>query len=284
VAPGTATCGPFGESAVYQTAAGQQIDGTRGPFNSQFAAVTLQKTIGNSDYNAFELSLHHAGRATDLQVAYTYGKSLDQSSSLAEAVNPIDPRLSRALSAFDMRHNFVASYDWRIPAERWLGASRWVSGWSVSGVTRFSSGFPVTLYNNEDTSLLGTIPNGINNNGVDTPASTGAALRIDTNPRQGAPAFNPEAFALPALGQPGTAARRFFAGPGIVNYDLALHKRLALGETRAIELRLEAFNVFNHAQFYGAAAVDGNIASPSFGQVVSAAAPREAQLALRFGF
>ena len=46
---------------------------------------------------------------------YTYSKSLDESSSLAEAVNPIDAELSRALSAFDMRHNFVVSYDWRLP-------------------------------------------------------------------------------------------------------------------------------------------------------------------------
>src|SRR5208337_2671876 len=79
VAPGTATCGPFGESGVYQTAAGQQINGTRGPFSSQFAAVTLQKTIGNSDYNALELSLRHSGRAAELQIAYTYSKSIDQS-------------------------------------------------------------------------------------------------------------------------------------------------------------------------------------------------------------
>jgi hypothetical protein len=284
VAPGAATCGPFGESGVYETVSGQQIDGTRGPFGPQFAAVTLQQTIANSDYNAFELSLRHSARAAELQVAYTYGKSIDQSSSLAEAVNPLNPELSRALSAFDMRHNFVASYDWKLPAEGWLGRSRWVKGWSLSGITRFSTGLPVTLYNNEDTSLLGTIPNGINNNGVDTPSTTGAPLGLNTNPRDGAPAFNRQAFALPALGQLGTASRRSFSGPGIVNYDLALHKRVAAGEGRVIELRLEAFNVFNHAQFYGPAAVDGNIASPNFGQIVSAAAPRLVQTAVRFTF
>jgi hypothetical protein len=284
VAPGTATCGPFGESGIYQTTAGHQINGTRGPFSSQFAAVTLQKTIGNSDYNAFELSLRHSGRAAELQIAYTHGKSIDQSSSLSEAVNPLNPSLSRALSAFDMRHNFVASYDWKLPLEHRLGRSRWIVGWSLSGITRFSTGLPVTLYNNNDTSLLGTIPNGINNDGVDTPSSTGAALRLNTDPRNGAPAFNPEAFALPPMGQLGTAARRFFSGPGIVNFDLALHKRLALGETRALELRLEAFNAFNHAQFYGAAAVNGNVTSPSFGQIVSAAAPRQMQAAVRYTF
>ncbi len=284
VAPGTATCGPFGESGVYQSTAGQQIDGTRGPFSSQFAAVTLQKTIGNSDYNALELSLRHSGRAAELQIAYTYSKSIDQSSSLSEAVNPLNPSLSRALSAFDMRHNFVASYDWKLPLQRWLGRSRWTAGWSLSGITRFSTGLPVTLYNNNDTSLLGTIPNGINNDGVDTPSTTGAALLLNTDPRNGAPAFNPGAFALPPLGQLGAAARRFFSGPGIVNYDLALHKRVTLGETRSLELRLEAFNAFNHAQFYGPAAVDGNVTSPSFGQIVSAAAPRQIQAAVRYIF
>ena len=51
VMPGTATCGPFGESGTYVTRSGQTIQGTRGPFSSQFAAVTYQKTIGNSNYN-----------------------------------------------------------------------------------------------------------------------------------------------------------------------------------------------------------------------------------------
>ncbi|HUB34858.1 MAG TPA: hypothetical protein VMA31_17610, partial [Bryobacteraceae bacterium] len=216
---------------------------------------------------------------------YTYGKSLDQSSSLSEAVNPLNPNLSKAISAFDMRHNFVVSYNWKLPFEKLVhGRLRLAEGWALSGVTRLSTGFPVTLYNNNDTSLLGTIPNGINNNGVDTPNYTPGALEVNTNPRNGKPAFNSALFSLPALGQIGTADRRFFYGPGIANFDAALHKSVQLGETRTMELRLEAFNVFNHAQFYGAAAVNGNVTSANFGQIVSAAAPRLIQLAARFSF
>ena len=59
VMPGTATCGPFGESGVYTTPSGQVIQGTSGPFSSQFAGVTYQKTIGNSNYNALEVNLRH---------------------------------------------------------------------------------------------------------------------------------------------------------------------------------------------------------------------------------
>lgn len=285
VMPGTPTCGPFGESGTYITRSGQTIQGTRGPFGPEFAAVTYQKTIGNSNYNALELSLRHASPSLELLAGYTYGKSLDQSSSLSEAVNPLNPSLSRALSAFDMRHNFVSSYNWKLPVPKLLHRrSQWSEGWAISGIVRFSTGFPVTLFNNNDTSLLGTIPNGINNYGVDTPDYTPGNLEINTDPRTGKPAFNPSLFSLPALGQIGTAARRFFYGPGIANLDAALHKTVLLRESRSLEIRFEAFNVFNHAQFYGPAAVNGNISSTSFGQVVSAAAPRLIQVAAKFSF
>ncbi len=285
VMPGTPTCGPFGESGVYTTPAGAVIHGTRGPFSPEFAAVTYQKTIANSNYNALQINLRHNSGPLEFMVGYTYSKSIDQSSSLAEAVNPIDPALSRALSAFDMRDNFVASYKYQLPLSNLLRRqNRWTSGWGISGLTRFTTGFPVTLYNNTDRSLLGTIPNGINNNGVDTPNFTAGNLAINTNPRTGNPAFNTALFTLPALGEVGTAPRRFFSGPGIDNFDLALEKQLRLSESKSLEFRLEAFNALNHAQFYGPAAVNGNISSANFGQVVSAAAPRLVQLAGKFYF
>jgi hypothetical protein len=176
-----------------------------------------------------------------------------------------------------MRQNFVASYDWKLP----LGKMK---GWSFSGVTRFTTGLPVTLFNNTDSSLLGTIPNGINNDGVDTPDYLPGNLAANSNPRNGRPAFNTSLFSLPALGQMGTAARRFFYGPGMANFDAALRKDIRLSDSRALELRLEGFNIWNHAQFFGAASVNGNISSASFGQIVSAQAPRQIQLALKFRF
>jgi hypothetical protein len=75
-----------------------------------------------------------------------------------------------------------------------------------------------------------------------------------------------------------------FYGPGIENVDLTLQKRTTLDHEQSLDLRLEAFNAFNHAQFYGAAAVDGQMESSSFGAIVSAAAPRLIQLALKYSF
>jgi len=285
VMPGTPTCGPFGESGTYIRSSGAVVRGTRGPFSSQFAAVTYQKTMANSDYNALQINLRHNSGPLEFMAGYTYSKSLDESSSLAEAVNPINPELSRALSAFDMRHNFVVSYNWRLPVNKLLHReNQWTQGWAVSGVSRFATGFPVTLFNNNDTSLLGTIPNGINNNGVDTPNVAPGILDLNTNPRHGTPAFNTALFSLPSLGQLGNSPRRFFDGPGIYNFDMAVQKNVRFSESKFLELRLEAFNFFNHAQFYGPAAVNGNISSANFGEAISAAAPRLMQCAAKFYF
>ncbi|MGA6980494.1 MAG: carboxypeptidase regulatory-like domain-containing protein [Candidatus Sulfotelmatobacter sp.] len=285
VAPGSATCGPFGESNVYTTASGKTVNGTRGPLGPNFGSDTNQATIGNSNYNALELSLRHTSKRLQLFASYTYSKSMDQSSNVGEEVNPINPALSYALSAFDVKHNFVVSYAYEIPFDHLFGVSnRWTKDWTISGITHFSSGFPVTLLNYGDNSLLGSEPNGINNYGVDEPQYTPGPLELNRNPRNGNNYFNTSLFSLQPLGQPGNAKRRFFYGPGIDNYDMALIKNVALAESKSLQFRFEGFNVFNHAQFYGPASVNGNINSSTFGQVVSAAPPRLMQAAVKFIF
>lgn len=284
VAPGSPTCGPFGEDAVITSASGQVYQGTRVGLGPNYGEDTAQRTIGNSNYNALETNLRYVGKRSDFLLGYTYSKSIDQASNLGEELDPLNLLATRAISAFDMRHNFVASYKVEIPFDSWFGRNRLTEGWSLSGTTRFSSGFPVTFYDDSDNSLLGTLGNGVNNNLLDTPNYDGGPLEINTNPRNGRPEFNTSAFSPEALGQLGNARRRFFYGPGISNFDMALEKTLRVTETKDFEFRLEAFNVFNHAQFYGAGSVDGEIDDPNFGQVVSAAAPRLIQVAAKFRF
>ncbi len=269
-----AACGPFNEQAA------------RTIFGPAFGSVELQRTIANANYNAFEATLNHRTHGLDLLASYTYSKSIDQSAGLPDPVNPVDPSLSRGLSAFDLRHNFVGSFNYSIPqpksAQRLVHAM--VAGWNVAGIARFTTGLPVTLLNNNDTSLLGTIPNGINNNGVDTPQWSGHSLSINTDPRHGAPVFDAGQFSLPALGTMGNARRRFFSGPGMEDLDATVSREFTLTENRSFEIRAEGFNVFNHAQFFGPAAVEGNISSGTFGQAVSAMPPRLMQVAARFRF
>jgi hypothetical protein len=284
LANGQTPCGPFLEGNIYQTVS-VPVYGTRGPLGFNFGSDTNQATVGNSNYNALEVTLRHTSGRLEILAGYTYGKSLDQASNLGEEINPINPALSRALSAFDVKHNFVVSYSYQLPLERLFRASnRWTQGWTISGITRFSTGFPVTLYNYGDNSLLGAEPNGVNNYGVDEPDYTPGSLALNHNPRNGEPYFNTSLFSLQPLGEPGNAKRRFFYGPGIDNYDMALLKTIPLTESKSLQFRFEGFNVFNHAQFYGPASVNGNINSSSFGEVVSAAPPRLMQAAVKFTF
>ena len=285
VAPGSATCGPFGESSTYTSASGQAMNGTRGPLGSAFGSVSYQTTIGNSNYNALEASLHHTSGRAQLYLSYTYSKSIDQASNLGDQVDPFNPNLSRGLSAFDMRQNFVASYTYNLPIGRLFhGDKLWTEGWSISGITRYSTGLPVSFYNYEDTSLLGTQGNGINNLAVDELEYAHGPLDINRNPRNGNPYFNTSLFSLPPLGSVGNSGRRLFSGPGIDNYDLTVQKNFKFTEAKSLQVRLEAFNAFNHAQFYGPNSVDGNISSATFGHVVSAAPPRLLQIALKIVF
>jgi hypothetical protein len=288
VEEGTATCGPFSEGGIFYKADGTKVQ-ARGPFSSSFDGITYQKTMGSSGYNALELSVRRNSGDLEMLAAYTYSKSLDNSSSLSEEVNPLDPRLNRAISAFDVRHNFVVSYDYHLPLRMLLHKqNEWVNGWEISGITRFSSGMPVTLFNNDDTSLLGSIPNGINNNGVDTPDYTPGDLKLNRDPRKSRVAFNTALFSIPqsidAYGHLGTARRRFFYGPGLENFDMSIQKQIHLSEAKTLELRWESFNTFNHAQFFGPEAVNGNPDSTNFGKIVNANAPRQMQVAAKFKF
>jgi hypothetical protein len=285
VAPGSPTCGPFAENGTFITKSGDVIHGTRGPLGSDYGTMTRQETTGYSRYNALEVNFRYQRRGGSVQAGYTLSKSVDVASNLGEQVNPFDIRLSESPSAFDMRHNFVLSSAYGLPLDRLFGRRNdWTERWTLSGTLRLASGFPVTLYNSADTSLLGTFGNGVNNNLVDRPNyRPGCNLNVNHDPASG-PAFNTACFSLPPLGEVGSAPRRFFYGPGIQNLDVALLKDVRLTAATSLQIRLEAFNVFNHPQFYGAGAVDGNIVSSTFGQIVAAASPRLVQIAAKVIF
>jgi hypothetical protein len=285
VAPGSATCGPFGETGTYTTAAGQVIQGTRSPFGGNFGSVDYLKTVGNSNYNALEITVRHVSGRAQFLAGYTYGKSMDLSSSISDQLNPYNYRQTYALSAFDVKHSFVASYNYRLPFDQLLHReNRLTTGWMVSGIIRFSTGFPVTLSNSSDNSLYGTQPDGVNPFGVDLPQVVPGPLALNHNPRNLKSYFNTTLFSLQPLGEPGNASRRYFYGPGIDNYDMALQKYVPLTEGSRIEFRLEAFNVFNHAQFFGPTIVNGDVNSSAFGQINEANPPRLVQAAIKFEF
>jgi hypothetical protein len=298
VMPGSPTCGPFSEAQVFQRADGQFVNGT-GPYSvtsgrnlpnsPDFANIPDMATVAPSSYNALQVGLQRKAGPLSFLVGYTYSKSLDLTSGfVGPYVNPYNSQSSWALSSFNVTHNFVATYLYELPFQKWSNASSGIervtlSGWALSGITRFATGQPVRILQSGDYALCGC---GGSLTDVDKPNYLGA-LRI-LNPRKSDDLyFSPTAFASEAgtmnnnWGQGGDSKRAFFSGPGIDNWDVALHKSTHIGERVSTEFRLEFFNVFNHAQFQQ---VQGDFSAANFGAVTSVLPPRIGQVAVKVNF
>ena len=248
--------------------------------------------MGNSAYNSAQVNWRHTSGRLQTLLGYTFSKAIDLASGFGEQVNPVNPKLSRGLSAFDSTHNFVLSYSYRLPIDMLGGPKRLTNGWEISGITRFSTGLPITLVETDDQSLLGTNFGGPIPLNVDTPNLVAPVKILD--PRKSAcpgPClfFDPSSFQGSALGQEGNANRRFFHGPGVNNWDFAVLKNTQINERFNLQFRAELFNIFNHAQFIAPSQIGLSNFNPasttaSFGSITVAAPPRIVQLSLKLNF
>jgi len=284
-------CGPFGEDSSYTNSAGQTVYGTR-PYSvtsgvglnqpspqPDFGQNTYESTMAQSNYNALQVSLEKRVGALRLLGAYTYSKALDNSSGFNDQINPFYPGISKSLSSFDLTHNFVVSYSYDLPLARLSSSSSgfahgFLSGWMISGITRFATGLPITMNETDDASLCGC-------SGLDRPNYNNQPITI-SDPRAGNHTYFGKApFSLETVGVPGNANRRFFHGPGLNNWDFSLQKNTQIKERMSLQIRAEFFNIFNHAQFTNPS---GNINSSHFSRVTGARDPRIGQVAVKFSF
>jgi hypothetical protein len=256
---------------------------------------TFTLTKANSIYNAGQITLERRASDVTFLAAYTFAKALDNSSAFGDLVNFENPKLSRGLSSSDITHNFVVSYIWAIPFDRAFANApkRLTQGWQMQGITRFATGFPIQLnQGNGDVSLVGSsstdMPDRIGNvktlnprdANPDCPTVTGCYF-IPPDPNAADPCV-PTVGAFVqncALGTFGTANRRFFHGPGFNNTDFGILKRTRIKENLAFDIRVEFFNIFNHAQFKNPG---GDISSSGFGIVGKARDPRIGQISAKF--
>ena len=283
----TPTCGPGSETSVYTLPNGSHVYGTMQGMGNQtlgqkYNAVVYAQSqsladVANSNYNALQVTIERKARDVTFLVAYSFAKSIDDGNGVG-GFNPYDYRTARVLSPFDLTNNLVGSYTWDIPFDRLFGSlpGRLTKDWTITGISRFSSGFPVTLQEGDDHAESAV--------GLDFPNVVGKV--VTQNPRLAGPNgpntyFLPSAFAQEAIGQTGNSAARFFHGPGIINTDFGLGKKIPITESMSIQLRAEFFNIFNHANFLNPV---GNIASSQFGEVTSTMPGRIGQVSAKFFF
>jgi hypothetical protein len=267
-------CNPTG--APFTAGTGCPVDGV-----PVFTDVFAEDTIAASNYNALEMMLQKRfSHGLQFQAAYTFSKSIDDGSTFEETLNPFNFRASRALSLFNSKQRFVVSYDWELPIAKRSGLTgKLVNDWEVSGITQFQSGFPIRLDTEDDNELI----NSLFFLGTEAHSLNGP-LQILNPKKNGGFYLNYNQFSDPPLGSFNNGTQRTICcGPGLVDFDFSVHKKIPLSETRYLQFRAEIFNVFNHTNFSNP---DGHYQDglSGFGLITSAGDPRLLQFALKFFF
>lgn len=266
---------------------------------NDFNGVGIIATEGSSNYNSAQLSLDKGlSHGLQVQASYTFSHSLDDGSSFENSgfggvrgYNQYNKALNYGNSNFDARHRFVVAPIYMVPFKRGSSAFNPINlvltGWQVSAIATFATGFPFDIYTGSGSLSLYCASSNSYYACPDVPNQTGPI--VFGNPRTFVPNatrttyFTPANFSLEALGTFGNESRNKYHGPGILNTNMIVAKNFEISKdgARYIQLRMESDNVFNHTQFNNPTA---SITSGAFGQISSAAAGRQTQLAAKIYF
>ena len=306
--PTTGVCKPTGN---YYTS----VLGPNSFFNRQFHSLYAWRSIGNSSYNALQVSLRRSmSHGVQFDLNYTWSKSIDLTSDatrigenggLATApggiVNSWAPNQLRGISDFDTTHQFNTNWIVDLPFGRGKAlagnahgpAEAVIGGWQLSGIARWTSGFPVNIANGAawatnwqlsgNATLIGTPHTKTTKVAA---AGTNSYVTLFPNPLPELPnglGLGPFRHDFP--GESGT--RNQVRGDGFATLDLALSKywKMPYAESHLVRLRWEVFNVPNLTRFDVASITNGLDQGSAFGKYSGLLTnPRVMQFALRYEF
>jgi len=276
--------GSKGTHLILRRNINQPVDGVR-PYpavssasailpNAPMGNITQVESVGNSSYNALWVAASRPlASGLQINVSYTWSKSLDYNSLSSQGIvvqNSYNLRGDRGLSDFDARNRFVARAIYDLP----FSGNRFVEGWQLAIIVQAQSGNPVNIVSSNST--VTGIPNTLRPDVRGPIAIIGSADRwFDTSVFSAVAGF-------------GNLGRNVVIGPGFSNTDLSLVKNTELNEKIRLQIRIEVFDLFNHANF----GQPGNVVgTPGFGRITNTRFPtgesgssRQMQLGLKLMF
>jgi len=293
--------------------------GTNSRLNSNFSYLDEFENVTKAHYNGMTTTLRkqmgdmHGWGHSFLTLAYTWSHEMDNVSGFRQRNSGVpyyNHDLFMSDGDTDVRSTLVFSGGWDLPFDRLPGPKAITSGWSLYPIFTWHTGFPLDVFSDLQTTDPDPGPSGAGDAGTVRADLVGNSIgtlnaktyQTLTNPTIGQAYsgnyyFNPANFStarantldgiastdasqLPYFTY-GTLPRNAFRGPGSVNLDIALAKKFRIRETASLELRLDAFNAFNHTNF---ANPDTTITDATFGQISNTAAPRILQVAAHLRF
>lgn len=247
-------------------------------YSPQFSSLFAWRSTGNSSYNAGQFSLRHRSNGLEFDLNYTYSKSIDVGSN-AERINEFEgfglgsqiinswfPGQNRAASDFDTTHIVNVNWVYQLPFGRGqhfaagMGrfANAFFGGWTVSGLWRWSSGYPFSLFS----------PEWATNFQLESQAVPLSSARPKTGSfivNQAAGGTGPNVFQDPGItdySNPNAAINLFrpaypgeqgmrngLRGPGTFNIDTSVTKSWPISESQLVKFSWSMYNLTNSARF-----------------------------------
>ncbi len=322
---GNDVANPFFLDVICSWPANTTLGGPCGPngglgyfWSPQWSSLYTWSSIGTSSYNAAQLVLRHQmSHGLQMDFGYTFAKSIDLGSdaerqtsggaagnTFSEILDAWNPRKNRGLSDFDTRHSITTSWVWQLPVGRGKLLAHdahgivegLLGGWQLSGLGRWTSGFPFSVSYNRGWStnwdfnsyMVQTAPiameRHVDANGLVEVFADPSALQSTMS--SGTP------WRIPFAGEAGS--RNNFRGDGFFGIDAGLSKGWRIGEGRELRFSWEVFNITNSVRFNtnpnpvvqgGSAGLDTGATSASLGEYSALLTkPRVQQFSLRFSF
>jgi hypothetical protein len=314
----------LGELDLNQPTLSTRVDNPLSPLNNirpylGYSDFHTRLPIFTSNYNSLQVSLNlRTTRDLTLGIAYTWSKNLSSQTNDRGTANTYtyDPKLDYGPSGLNEPQIFIANFVYKAPffREQHGLTGHVLGGWEVSGITSFNSGVSTTVTQVPDPfactspsttdpakptnplcaadSAPGTYPGGfgINSPNADILARADQVAPVHLTKTQ-AQWFTTSSFAT-AQGHFGSAAPGSFLSPGTERIDLGLLKNFRFTETISLQLRAEAFNLFNHTNFGATGGgvgstlngIDVAIGDSLFGQATSTRIPRTMQFSGKMYF
>ncbi len=259
------------------------------PFRG-YRSLTIIQPRFNSNYHSLQLFVNRrfAGKS-QASLAYTYSKNLtdNQTDRSTAPQSSFDIGLDKGRATLDRRHVLTANFNYELPFflkhENGL-VKNLIGGWEASGIIVYNTGLPLTPATSSfDPAGLGFIPALI----------AGGRPALICDPNANAPHTQQEWFETDCLAKNptinsgianviGNSGRGIIQGPGTFRTDFSMLKNIRFGETTQLQLRAEAFNVFNNVNFKTIGST--NVTSTLLGVVTAVRDPRTIQLGAKFIF
>ena len=237
-----------------------------------YTQILYRLSDANSNYNGMQLYAAKRKGNLELTVSYTWSKTLTDTSGNGDNVDvgedPFNRHSNYGLASFDRRHVFVTTYDYHLPffsKLRGVGGGV-LSGWEISGITRYQAGAPFTITGN---TAIGTR----------RADYVGGNVLLDNPGPNGW--INPAAFAAAPPTRRGNSAVGIVTGPNLQTWDFSMRKQFTVTERFNIRVQADMFNAFNRANFRAPATV---VTTAGFGTIGSTGPPRNIQFGIKLNF